>query len=160
MKRFLQRDTVDEFSRYLVYDEKGELRGRINGKITPSGEFVRILDNEGNILCKIRRFGLNVLSAYGIRANGETVRMNISLNGSRASVRFRGISFFVRGDVLSGSYDIIDADSSVICAVYKDFSKGCIDISIALEEREMFCIAAAVCIDSIRAYTAPALQAT
>ena len=159
MKRYLQRDTSGLSARYEVYGECGELLYRIRGKNTPSGESMRIDDRDDGTLCKVRRLGFQTLSAYSISLPGETVRLNIAVTGLVA-VRFRGISFSVRGDVLSGSYDIIDADRTVVCAVYRDFAKECTHLTIYNTEREILCIAAAACINSLTADAAPALQMT
>lgn len=159
VKRYMQPDTSDLFSRYEVFDDCGELLYRIRGKNTPSGESMRIRDMQDNIICKVRRLGFSALSAYSISEHGETVRLNIAVT-DRAAVRFRGISFSVRGDVLSGSYDIIDADRKVVCTVFRDFGKGCTQLTVNDKEREILCIAAAACINSLRADTAPALQMT
>ena len=160
VKRHLQRDTSQLAGRYEVYGESGELLYHIRGKNTPSGESMRISDEAGGELCRVRRLGFSALSAYSISLpGGETVRLNIAAAG-RVAVRFRGISFSIRGDVLSGSYDIVDADRSVVCAVYRDYAKDCTHLTIQNTEREILCIAAVACINSLKVDAAPALQMT
>ena len=160
VKRILQQDISDAGARYEVYDEKAKLLYRVRGKVTPSGESMRIRDTADNTLCKVRRLGFNALAAYTISVGGETVRLSMALSGDRATVRFRGISFCIRGDVLCGSYDIVDADKTVVCSVYRDYAKGRTYLTVNNKEREILCIAAAACINSLRADTAPALQMT
>ena len=160
VKRYLQQDISDIGARYEVYDEKGGLIYRVRGKNTPSGESMRIIGPEGETLCKVRRLGFSALAAYSITIGGETVRLNIAVSGGAATVRFRGISFCIRGDVTSGSYDIIDADKTVVCCVYRDYAKGSLYLTINEKEREILCIAAAACLNSLRAEAAPALQLT
>lgn len=160
MKRYLQQDISDVCARYEVYDERGALIYRIRGRNTPSGESIRICDPQGAVLCKVRRLGFHALGAYTITIGCETVRLNIAVSAGRAAVRFRGISFSIRGDVMSGSYDIIDADKTVICTVYRDFTKGCTTLTVNNREREIFCIAAVACLNSLRAEAEPALQMT
>lgn len=160
MKRYVKRDTSELYSRYETLDENGCLLYRVRGKQNPSGEHIRISDMNGAIVCKIRRLGVSAFSAYTIKVGGETARMNIAASSTAAAVRFHGISFIIRGDVIAGSYDILDADNSVICAVYKDFVKNALTLTVNLEEREIFCIAAAVCIDSLSVEPTPALQMT
>ena len=160
MRIQLQRDTSGEDARYLVYDEGGTICGRIRGRINPPGEMMTLSDCGDNILCKVRRLGFSTLSAYRIRTSTETVRLQAAVSGGGAIVRFRGISFSVRGDVMSGSYDIIDADQSLVCAVAKDFGKGCVRLEIFQQERGCLFIAAAACIDSLALDRTPALQMT
>lgn len=158
VRLFVKRDTSELYSRYEVFDQCGELKYTVRGKHTPSGEFVRIRDRKDAAVCKIRRLGINSLSAYIIRSDSENIRMNIVLAGAVATVRFRGISFCIRGDVIAGNYDILDADNSVVCAVCRDFTKGALTLTVNVEERELICIAAAVCIDSLSPDTTPVYQ--
>ena len=160
VRLFLKRDMSAIDARFEVCDDTGGSKYTIRGKHTPSGESIRIMDLSGASVCKIRRLGFSALSAYTISAGGESVRMNIAVSGSAATVRFHGISFMIRGDVLSGSYDILDADNSVVCVVNKDFAKCTLTLTVNMEERELFCIASAVCIDSLSNCTQPALQLT
>lgn len=158
VKLFLQRDTSELYARFEVLDEKGAPKYLVRGKQKPSGESLRIRDLHGAIVCKIRRLGFHTFSAYSISVGCESVRLNIALSGGAALVRFRGISFVIRGDVMAGNYDILDVDHSVVCAVSKDFAKRALTLTIDMAERELFCIAAAVCIDSLSMTPLPALQ--
>ena len=160
MRMQLQRDTSGETARYLVFDEGGTMCGRISGRISPSGELMMISDCGNNILCKVRRLGFSSLAAYRIRTGTETVRLQAAVSGGMAMVRFRGISFSIRGDVMSGSYDIIDADQTLVCSASKDFGKGCVMLEIFQQERGCLCVAAAACIDSLTLDRTPALQMT
>ena len=160
VKLYLQRDISTLSARYQVADEKGKLRYTVSGKRTPSGESIRICDTAGNTVCKIRSIGFTALSVYSISAGGESMRLNIAVGNGRAAIRFRGISFYVRGDVLMGSYSILDADTAVVCTVGKDFARDCIQLMLHQTEREIFCLATAICIDSLNVCQTPALQMT
>ena len=104
--------------------------------------------------------GLFCSVVYSITAGKESIRLNIAVGSGRAAVRLSGISFFLHGDALMGSYSVLDADNSVVCAVGKDYARGCIGIELNQTDREAFCIAIAVCIDSLTAGTVPSLQMT
>lgn len=158
VKLYLQCDTSDINARYQVSDEKGALRYTVTGKRTPSGESIRIRDVSGETVCKIRGLGFSVLSVYSISSQGESMRLNIAVGTDRAAVRFRGISFYVRGDVLMGSYSILDADTAVVCTAGKDFARGCTQLDLHQNEREIFCLATAICINSLNVGHIPALQ--
>ena len=158
MKLYLQRDTSASNARYQVADETGRLRYTVTGKCMPSGDDIRIVDTNGATVCKIRSLGFTALSVYSIRAGGETIRLNVAVGNGRAAVRFRGISFYARGDVLTGSYSVLDVDTAAVCAVGKDFARGCTQIDLQQEDREMFCLATAICIDSLNVGSIPALQ--
>lgn len=158
VKIYIQRDTSDIYSRYQVLNEQGRLIYTVTGKHNPSGESLRIKDKDGETVCRIRGLGFSALSVYSISSRSESMRLNIAAGTGRASVRFRGISFYVRGDILMGSYSILDADTAVVCTVGKDFSKGCTQLLINQQDREIFCIASAVCIDSLSVGHIPVLQ--
>lgn len=160
MRYNLQRDTSGADARYRVYDGSGRERFSVSGRHNPSGESMRIRDAGGGTVCKIRRLGFSALSVYSVSVGCETIRLNITVGSGRASVRFRGISFFIRGDVLTGSYSILDADTAVVCTAGRDFVKGGIRLEIFQKERELFCLAAAICIDSLNLDPLPALQMT
>lgn len=160
MKLYLQRDTSSLNARYQVADENGKLRYTVSGKRNPSGESIRIKTPDGETVCKIRMLGFSALSIYSISAGSESMRLNIAAGNGRASVRFRGISFLVRGDVLLGSYSILDADTATVCTVGKDFARGCTQLDLAQKDREIFCLATAICIDSLNVGSIPALQMT
>lgn len=158
VKLYLQRDISTLNARYQVADEKGALRYTVTGKRNPSGESIRICDTNGDTVCRIRSLGFTALSVYSISAGGESMRLNIAAGSGRASIRFRGISFFVRGDVLMGSYSILDADTAIVCTVGKDFVRDCTQLVLNQKEREIFCLATAICIDSLNVCQTPALQ--
>ena len=103
---------------------------------------------------------LSTTLIYSISAGNESMRLNLAVGNGRAAVRFRGISFYVRGDVFMGSYSILDADTAVVCEVGKDFAKGCIQLELMQKERELFCLATAICLDSLNVGSIPALQMT
>lgn len=121
---------------------------------------MQIRDKSDAAVCRIRRLGFSALSAYTIKVGAESARLNIAMGSGAASVRFHGISFMTRGDVVAGNYDILDADNSIVCVVNKDFAKRTLTLTVNMEERELFCIAAAVCIDSLSTNVQPVLQMT
>lgn len=154
----IKRDTSGLDSRFEIFDAGGEPKYTVRGKHTPSGESIRIRDIDGNIVCRIRRLGIGSLGAYTVTAGNETIRLNIAFSAGTAAVRFHGISFMVRGDAASGNYDIVDADRSLVCAVSRDFAKRTLILTIDVEERALFCIAAAICIDSLSPEVSPVFQ--
>lgn len=158
VKIYLQRDISDLYSRYEAYDDRGELVYRVRGRDNPSGGSITVIDRRDQTLCKIRRVGFSALSAFRIRVGSESVGLNVAVAAGRATARFRGISFRVRGDIMTGSYEILDADNTEVCAVYRDFTKGSVTLSVDMPERELLCIAAAVCIADFAVDPEPALQ--
>lgn len=157
VKIILKRDLSSDDARFEIFDELGALYLRAAGRRTPSGETIRLL-RDGETVAKIRGLDLSLLNTCIITTPTENVRLVITAAHGEMSVRFRGISFHLRGNVLSGSYDILDADNTTVAAVTKRFSQGYTEMTIYNSARELCCIAVLVCIESIAVDPTPALQ--
>ncbi len=159
MKVFIRRDTSDEHARYLIDDEFENPLYNVTGRMTASGELMKIM-SEGYTAAKIRDMRLPVVRAYSVSYASENIKLFFTVRAGEVRVRFSGISWRIRGDVLGGSYDILDADSTVICTVYKHFSKNYSELTIFDTNRELFCIAAAICVESLNLERVADLQMT
>ncbi len=157
MKLYLKRDTSSDSARFEVLDERGDRYLTATGRRNPAGETVRLC-RDGRAIARIRDLNLSVLNAYGITTPSESARLILAIGGGTLSARFRGISFYIRGDVLSGAFDILDADNTVVCAVSKKLSKGYTELTVYNSQRELFCIASVICIESVASAATPMLQ--
>lgn len=156
---YLRRNVSDVFSRYSVFDDKGNMRYDIVGRHSTSGEKINIL--KGNeIVAKIRDFDLGLLNSFTIRSNGNLINIFVTKNSKGLSASFRNISWRFRGDIMQKNYDIVDLDNSLVCGVCAEYHRGfdSYKIEVFTEERELFCIATAVCLDLIKTAKTPALQ--
>lgn len=159
VKIYLKRDSSDFSSRYIIFDELCDEKYRILGKHIASGERMYILKGEEKV-AKIRNIQFTVFRSYSITVKNETIRLIITKTGADYTVNFRGISWHIRGDIIAKSYDILDADNTIVATNCKRFSP-CGDgyeLNIFSDSRELFCIAIAVCIDSIAAVSQLTLQ--
>lgn len=157
MKAFIRRDTSDIHSRFLVFDEYGDKIYSVTGRNTASGELMKVIDG-GFTAAKIRDMRLPVLDAYSVSVGAESVKLFFTYRAGRLRVRYSGISWRIRGDILSGSYDILDADGTLICSVFEHFSKNCTELNIYEKGRELFCLASAICVNTLNIERVPDLQ--
>lgn len=157
VKYYLRRDVSQEAARFEIFDELGQLYCRAEGRRTTSGETLRLIRGE-RTLAKIRDLSLTVLDTCSIVTDTESVRLLMTLSKGTLTVRFRGISFYIRGDVLSGSYDILDADNTTVAVISKDYANGCTAITVYNSARELFCLAALVCIERVASGMTPVPQ--
>ena len=159
MKVFIRRDTSDLHSRFLVFDEYGNKIYSVSGRNTASGELMKVID-AGFTAAKIRDMKFPVINAYSITVGTESVKLFFTYRAGRLRARYSGISWRIRGDILSGSFDILDADGTIICSVCERFSDNCTELNIYEKGRELFCIASAVCVNSMNFERVPDLQLT
>lgn len=159
MKVFIRRDTCEIHSRFLVFDEYENKLYSVTGRNTASGEIMKVID-AGFTAAKIRQLRLPVIDAYSVTVASESVKLIFSYRAGRLRARYSGISWRIRGDILSGSYDILDADGTIVCTVFEHFSKNCTELNIFEDSRELFCIASAICVNSLNIERVPDLQLT
>ena len=159
MKVFIRRDTSDIHSRFLVFDEFENKIYTVSGRNTDSGELMMVMDG-GFTAAKIRDLKLPVIDAYSVTVAQECVKLIFSYRAGRLRARYSGISWRIRGDILCGSYDILDTDGTIICSVFEHFSKNCTELNIFEKSRELFCIASAICVNSLNVERVPDFQLT
>ena len=150
MRIYIVRDVKDSTARYRVYDSTGNEKYNITGKYGVLGDTMRICDKDGNRLFKILQTSPPLpITVYSLSGTGE--RVNLTFSHMRKSFSFMGISWFVKG--LAPVYEVFDADKTVIMKqTVESLNKG-YAIDINCENRELLCIAIAVCINSINTTT-------
>ncbi|MDP4119637.1 MAG: hypothetical protein Q8876_01065, partial [Bacillota bacterium] len=85
----------------------------------------------------------------------------ITLTYAKQQFTFYGISWHIRGDLLTKNYDIVDIDNSVImshCVRWGQFGDG-YEINILSENREILCLCVAICLNHIQLAEIKAPQA-
>ena len=151
MKLYIKRDVSDAVSRFSVLDCDLKEKYRIIGTKSCFGEKLIIPDRGKTPLLCISRVVLPFCDAFFVSAKNEGYRLTVTKSRGAMSCRFYGISWRIRGDLITKSYDILDADNTVIATHIKRWSSsgfGC-ELNIFDESRELFCIAAVTCINSI-----------
>ncbi|MBQ5397878.1 MAG: hypothetical protein IIU14_00380 [Ruminococcus sp.] len=143
MKRYIKRDKSAENNLFLIYDELGlELY-----RVFRQKNNVVLSDTEGKKLLKIKTLPLPKLCAYSISDGKNSIKLII--NPQKCSCGFYGTPWQIRGELFSGSFDIIDADNSLVCSHERSFSNGksCYLAEIESSHNELLCLGTAVCAD-------------
>ncbi|MBR7001636.1 MAG: LURP-one-related family protein [Neisseriaceae bacterium] len=146
MKIYIVRDTGDSKDRYSVYDNSGKLMYRVTGKYGLLGDAMYIFDENGKRVFKILQTSVQLpITVYYL--SGETDKLRLTFNHMRKQYVFSGISWHIYG--LAPTYEIYDADKSVVMSQKPDSSGLGYMLEINCEGRHLLCVAAAVCINSI-----------
>lgn len=149
MKLFLRRDTSKESSRFIICDEQGADKYSVSGKRTASTDRMTICNTEGMPLVTVRVAPFHVFYAFSISDGHERFTMTATRMGNKIEFRFHGISWSLCQSCDLRSFEIIDADKSVVMLQSADrfLSTGALELTVYNEHRELFCIAAAICVN-------------
>ncbi|MBQ4569685.1 MAG: hypothetical protein IJA62_06520 [Ruminococcus sp.] len=160
-KLYLKRDASQVHSRFLVFDDLGREKFVITGRRMHSSDKMVISDLCGNPLVHIRVAPFHVFYAFSVRVSTERFTMVASTNAGKADFRFHGISWLLSRSSDLRSFEIFDADGSLVMSQSADsyLTNGSYTLEIYSELRELFCIAAAVCADVIN-YADNSVKAT
>lgn len=147
MKVFLKRETASGNVIFTVKDCMGDDKYTVTAKEGTPMSKAYIKDKEGLKRLVIRRINLPMYTLYSISSAGERISLVTSHSNLQECI-FYGISWHISGDVRKKSYDIVDADKSVVAAVTKAGIGNCdaVSLNIFCEQRELFSIGAAICL--------------
>lgn len=160
MKLYLKRDLSSENSRFVVLDELCREKYYVlsTGK---SLEKLLITTTDGIVVTKINRLPLPMLQAYSITCGGKNIRFILNPAKDARNCYYYGISWHIRGQIFTKSFDILDVDNTVIAAHYRSFGTcGGYELDIYSEENQQFCLATAVCVNMAELSENPAIKFT
>lgn len=159
MKVFLKRETAPENGSignngsnrntniiFTVKDCMGYDKYTVRSKEGSPVSKIYIEDLFGSRRLVIRRIYFPLYTLYYMTSGGERISMATS-HSNPEECMFYGISWHISGNVRRKSYNIMDADNSVVAAVAKAGVGNCdaIALNILCEQRELFSIGTAVC---------------
>lgn len=141
MKLYIKRDKTVDGAMFAVFDQNGRNKYYVRG----DKNTIKVCTLNNKALLSIKRLPLPGLKAFSLTSKERSVRFII--NPKKYNCFFYGISWQIRGDFFSGSFEIIGADNSVIASHSKSFSsgEGSYELDINSEHNELFCIGIAVC---------------
>lgn len=141
MKRYITRDKSAEDTLFTVFSELGEELYSVRR----SKKCVIMTDKTGERLLKIKKLPFPNICAYSITAGNNNIKF--FLNPRKQSSYFYGTPWQIRGDAFKKSFDIIDADNSLVCSHESSFKDGrsCYLLEIAEDRQELLCIGTAIC---------------
>ncbi len=155
MKFYIKRDKTVGDSLFIVFDEHGRDKYFVSGSKNSS----YISDVSGRVIVKIHRLPLPALKAYSISSGNHNIKFFINTSSKSPSCYFYGNSWLIRGDISVNSFDIIDADNSLVMSHRRSFlNSNDYELDICKGNSELFCIATSVCVDLEAKVDNPALQ--
>ncbi len=155
MKFYIKRDKTAGDGLFVIFDERGRDKYFVSG----SKNYFIISDLNGRILVKIHRLPLPALKAYSISSGNYNIKFFINTSSKAPSCYFFGNSWLIRGDITRNSFDIIDADNSLVASHRVSFSNsGSYELEISKGNSELFCIATSICVDIEAKVDNPTLQ--
>ncbi|MGN0489708.1 MAG: hypothetical protein ACI4HO_10640 [Ruminococcus sp.] len=145
MKLYIKRDKSSENSMFIVFDELCKEKYLVTG----SKDKLKLKNLKGETLLKIKRIPFPTLRTYSITAKSSNIKLVISSLKTAVNCYFYGIGWHIRGNIFIKSFDIIDADNSLVATHIRRFSP-CGDgyeLNVINEDRELFSIATALCVN-------------
>ena len=160
---YLKRSNAADNMQFEIFDKNNNTVFKILAVNNSSKEIIKIfnIDNDVNIneeVCKIRAVKFSSLKLHNVSSGNIKFRIIIMPKDNQIFARFYGIGWHIRGSIVSGSYDIIDLDNSVIAAVSKNFSNNYTQISIFSEQKTILAVASIICLENIALERKPVLQ--
>ncbi len=144
MKFFIKRDKTAGEGLFIVYDELGKEKYYVKG----SKNVCNISDLKGRVIGKIHRLPLPALKAFSISSGNYNIKFFVNTSSKIPSCYFFGNSWLIRGDIGTNSFDIIDADNSIVASHRRSFrDSNAYELDVFGDNNEIFCIATSVCVD-------------
>lgn len=145
MKFYIKRDKTVDDSLFIVFDENGKEKYFVTG----TKDKMIVKDSFDNIIMVIRYICFSKIKTFSIRHKNNNIKFIIANKKSSSSCYYYGICWRIRGDVFKGSFDIVDADNTVVATIGRDFSKFGSNYGLTINhtEMEMFCIGTALCVN-------------
>ena len=156
MKLYIKRDKSTDKSMFVVFDEYCNEKYYVVG----SKDKLELISTDKSKLMTIRRVPLPALKAYSITVGKNNIKFIIGNSNSKVSCYYYGIGWHIRGNIFIKSFDILDADNSLVATHAQRFS-SCGDgyeLNVVNESRELFCIATAICINLVAKVDNPCPQ--
>ncbi|WP_312694532.1 tubby C 2 [Caproiciproducens sp.] len=150
MKFYIKQNTGTD-ALFTVIDALGQSVYSVTGDSLSIGSKVYLIDNNKNEAARIFSLGISALSKYAVFIDDkERARVTLNLTAAHHPVKFKGISWRFRGDLLTRSYDLIDVDSAVIMSHGRCWNENgdCFAVDIASESNVLLCLCIAVILDS------------
>jgi len=157
MKLYIKRDKSADKSMFIVFDEHCKEKYYVIG----TKDKFELVTLEKERLMKIRRVPLPALNAFSISAYKRNIKFITGGSTSKVQCYYYGIGWRIRGNIFVKSFDILDADNSLVATHAKCFS-SCGDgyeLNIINEDMELFSVATAICINLVAKVDNPCLQA-
>ncbi len=157
MKLFLKRDNSSEHTRFIVCDHLGVEKFTVTGKRRATTDKMILSSADATPLVTIRSAPFHVFYAFSIKDSKDRFAITATKGRNFIEYRFHGISWRLCKSSDCRSFEIFDADGKLIMSQCADryLSTGAYELDIYSEQREYFCIAAAICANAVNFTDSP-----
>ncbi len=149
MRLFMKKASDSAGLIFTVSDDRGIELYRVTGYKGTTCEKFSISTCDGVSLVRMRLIPLSVFYAFGVRANGKTAIVTVSNTGGSPEFKFHGLDWYMKDDCFGRNFRIYDKQDKLIMSQRDSAldSHGYFEIEITDSQKELLCVAAAVCID-------------
>lgn len=155
MKLFLRRDNSREDNRFVVYDESNKIKYCVKGRRSVATDTMVISTPDDNPLVTLKVVTFRFFSVFSVKSGCE--RFVITLTGMphNPDYRFHGLCWRVSEFSPDRNFTVIDIDNSLVMKqnTLRNYNDNYYELTIQKDERELFCIATAICADVVNYLT-------
>ncbi len=151
MRLFMKKATDSAGLLFTLSDDRGKECYRVTCYKGTTCEKFSISTPEGISLARMRLVPLKVFYAFGFNVNGKTAALTISGIGVNPEYKFHGLDWLMKEDCFGKAFRIYDKQDKLVMSQRANRlnSQGYYELDIKDEEKELFCIAAAVCMNML-----------
>ena len=152
MDLYIKQNTEPDNILFHIFDKAGVPAFTVTGDLGSLGGKLYLLDAGGTEAARIHRLGVSTLSKYSV-VIGEKERLRVTQNFTAPKQLFKltKTSWRLRGDFLTRTFDVVDADHSVLMSHGRCWNScgDCFGVQITRDQDVPACLAVAVIIDSV-----------
>ncbi len=151
MKRYMRRWTVDQNTRFLVFDEIGAVKYCVTGEHTTLGSNLFICDVENQQRAEIRQKDFLFFHCDAIYTEQERVKLLSNFESKVFQCFLLGIDWKVSGEPFLGNFSLLTRKERTVMTqqVEWKFFQETYKIEILCKEMEMLCLSIAACMNCI-----------
>lgn len=156
MKLFIKRNISADNNAFVVFDDLGKEKYRIDFKKKKPPLNLEIKDLSGNVVSKIRQLPIVGANAFVFKAGKTHITFVMILTQNNVRSYFYGNNWHIAGSIITKEFSIIDVDNSVISSQKK--CGDAFELTIADCANELYCIAASICVCMVNTVDNLAIQ--
>ena len=148
---YLRRDNSMMHSRFIVSTHDGDDKYIVTGNQSETIGKMAISSKDGQVLVKIRLVLSGILSTFVISNSYERFTVVATNSSKSLKLQIHGIDWAIRPSADFRTFEIFDSQGNLVMTQKaQNYSrKGYYTLDILLPQRELFCIAVAICADTL-----------
>ncbi|MDQ5983761.1 MAG: hypothetical protein RUMPE_00789 [Eubacteriales bacterium SKADARSKE-1] len=151
MKLYIKDSKDINFSRFLIFDELGNIRYRVSIEYTSLAAKLDVYDTNNKRIAKIRKRDIMSFTTYTVSCKKGKIKVIGKLTGEDPGFYINGINWYLNGCAPWHNFDIINVDKSIVmthCMKWSQFGSN-YELKINEEDKELLCVCISLCIDTL-----------